>query len=62
MKFDEHFFIQILMALNKKKNLESVAKVYQDLGKHAKAMYRNLNFTLTDSQIKVLKEIRLDLC
>ena len=62
LKFDEHFFIQILMALNKKKNLESVAKVYQDLGRHAKAMYRNLNFTLTDSQIKVLKEIRLDLC
>ena len=62
LKFDEHFFIQILMALNKKRMSESSSKVYQHLGEHAKKMYKNLDFTLTDAQIKVLKEIRLDLC
>ena len=62
LKFDEHFFIQILMGLNKKRISESSSKIYQNLGEHAKNMYMNLDFTLTNSQIKVLKEIRLDLC
>ena len=62
LKFDEHFFIQILMALNKNRIKDSSAKVYKDLGEYAKIMYKNLKFTLTDSQISVLKEIRLDLC
>ena len=62
LKFDEHFFIQILMALNKNRIKESSAKVYKELGEYAKTMYKNLKFTLTDSQISVLKEIRLDLC
>ena len=32
-----------------------------NLGDYAKKMYKNLNFTLTNSQINVLKQIRIDL-
>ena len=62
LKFDEHFFIQILMALNKNRIADTSAQVYQNLGEYVKKMYKNLKFTLTDSQISVLREIRIDLC
>jgi len=62
LKFDEHFFIQILMALNTNRIKTSKGKIYRSLGDHAKSMYKNLNFKLTNAQIKVLKEIRLDIC
>ena len=62
LKFDEHFFIQILMALNKNRIKTSKGKVYRLLGDHAKSMYKNLSFNLTNAQIEVLKEIRIDFC
>ena len=62
LKFDEHFFIQILMALNKNRIETSKGKIYTNLGDHAKSMYKNLSFNLTNAQIKVLREIRSDLC
>ncbi len=62
LKFDEHFFLQLLMALNKKKIEISKGEVFEYLGDYTKQMYKNLNFNLTNAQIKVLKQIRLDLC
>ena len=36
--------------------------MFEYLGDYTKKMYKNLNFNLTNAQIKVLKQIRLDLC
>tara|TARA_Y100000590_G_scaffold62257_1_gene66531 strand:+ start:1092 stop:3188 length:2097 start_codon:yes stop_codon:yes gene_type:complete len=61
LKYDEHFFLQILMALNKNKMETSKGEIFNNLGIHTKTMYKNLNFQLTNAQIEVLREIRLDL-
>ena len=61
IKFDEHFFFQILMALRKKKNQDSTGRVFDKRGNILKSIYHNLPFQLTQSQINVLKEISSDL-
>ena len=61
LKFDEHFFLQLLMALRKKRIENTNGKVYLKRGHYVKKMYDEIPFTLTNSQIKVLKEIRSDL-
>jgi len=61
IKFDEHFFFQILMALRKKKNQDSTGRVFDKRGNILKSIYHNLPFQLTQSQIDVLKEISSDL-
>ena len=61
LKFNEHFFIQLLMALKKKNIKKNNGVAYPDRGDYLKKIYKNLNFKLTKAQIKVLREIRLDL-
>ena len=61
MKFNEHFFLQLLKALNKKKNESYKGKEYKELGKYAVEIYKSLSFNLTESQIKSLRDIRSDL-
>ncbi len=61
LKFNEHFFLQLLKALNKKKIESYQGKAYKELGKYAIEIYKSLNFTLTNSQIKSLRDIRSDL-
>ena len=61
IKFNEHFFFQILMALRKKKNQESSGRQFNQRGEILKSIYHNLPFKLTQSQIDVLKEISSDL-
>ena len=61
LKFDEHFFLQLLMALRKKRIENTNGRVYVKKGHYVKKMYNEIPFTLTNSQIKVLKEIRSDL-
>ncbi len=61
IKFDEHFFFQILMALRKKKNKDCNGRTFSKKGSIVRDIYNNLSFELTSSQIKVLKEIRSDL-
>ena len=61
LKFNEHFFLQLLKALNKKKIEFYQGKAYKELGKYAIEIYKSLNFTLTNSQIKSLRDIRSDL-
>jgi len=61
LKFNEHFFLQLLKALNKKKNESYKGKEYKELGKYAVEIYKSLSFNLTESQIKSLRDIRSDL-
>jgi len=61
LKFNEHFFIQLLMALKRKNLKNNLGKSYPKRGKYLKTIYENLNFELTPAQIKVLREIRTDL-
>ena len=61
IKFDEHFFFQLLMALRKRNNNTSNGRIFDKKGDIVKRVYSNLNFELTSSQINVLREIRADL-
>ena len=61
LKFDEHFFLQLLMALKKEFNCRIGTKPLDKTGPHVKLIYDQLNFELTDAQNRVLKEIRTDL-
>ena len=61
LKFDEHFFLQLGVAL-KKDTLDRIGT--NPLGKtgpYAKLIYRQLDFELTSAQKRVLKEIHDDL-
>ena len=61
LKFDEHFFLQLLMAL-RKKNLQYAGTIpLNDIGPYFKIISESLNFELTNSQKKVIKEIHFDL-
>jgi len=61
LKFDEHFFLQLLMALKKESNCRVGTTPLDKTGPHVKLIYDQLNFELTDAQNRVLKEIRTDL-
>ena len=61
LKFNEHFFLQLLKALNKKKLESYEGKVYDELGEYAIKIYKSLEFNLTKAQIKSLRDIRSDL-
>ena len=61
LKFDEYFFFQLVLAMNKYKLNHCKAKKFQELGEYAIKMYKSLNFELTNAQIKVMREIRKDL-
>jgi len=61
LKFDELFFLQLLMALKKQYVESKEGTQFTDRGPYVKAIYNSLNFELTNSQIKVLREIRGDL-
>ena len=61
LKFNEHFFIQLLMALKRKNLKNNIGKSYLQRGEYLKTIYDDLNFELTSAQIRVLREIRTDL-
>ena len=61
LKFNEHFFLQLLKSLNKKTIESYKGQKFQEIGEYASAIYKNLKFKLTDSQINVLRDIRSDL-
>ena len=61
LKFDEYFFFQIVLAMNKHQISNYKSKKFNDLGEYAISMYKSLDFKLTDSQIKVMQDIRKDL-
>ena len=61
LKYNEHFFIQLLMALKKHHIKKNDGIAFLKRGDYLKQIYESLNFTLTDAQIRVLREIRSDL-
>lgn len=61
LKFDEHFFLQLLMALRKESVKSTGATPLTESGPYIKRIYDELPFELTDAQKRVLKEIRRDM-
>ena len=61
LKFDEHFFLQLLVAL-KKHNIQTIGtEAMPDIGPYFKTISRSLDFELTKAQKKVIQEIHSDL-
>ena len=61
LKFDEHFFLQLLMALRKMSLQHSGSKPLLDMGPYFKLISDSLGFELTGAQKKVINEIQIDL-
>ena len=62
LKFDEHFFLQLILAL-KRSNLKRNKTIkFTNKDNFVKKIFNQIPFNLTNSQIKVLKDIRDDLC
>ena len=61
LKFDEHFFLQLLMALRKETHAREGTNPLNKTGPHVKLIYDQLPFELTSAQKRVLKEIRFDI-
>ena len=61
LKFDEHFFLQLLLVYKKNKFQFNKAKPLTDIGPYFKTISSRLQFELTDSQKRVVKEIHSDL-
>ena len=62
LKFDEHFFLQLILAL-KRSNLKRNKTIkFTNKDNFVKKIFNQIPFNLTNAQIKVLKDIRDDLC
>ncbi len=61
LKFDEHFFLQLGVALRKKTLDRIGTKPLDKVGPYVKLIYNQLNFELTKAQKSALKEIQDDL-
>ncbi len=61
LKFDELFFLQILMAKKRIYTKKETTKAYPKIGNYTKNIYEKLSFKLTDAQIKGMREIRKDI-
>ena len=61
LKFDEHFFLQLLVAL-KKYNIQTIGtEAMPDIGPYFKTISGSLDFELTKAQKKVIQEVHSDL-
>ncbi len=61
LKFDEHFFLQLLMALRKASLQQTGATAFKETGDRLQPVYDQLEFELTEAQKRVVREIRADL-
>ena len=61
LKFDEHFFLQMLMALRKSAIKQTKTKALSKIGPYLKIITNSLEFDLTKSQKMVLKDIKGDM-
>ncbi|MFL3026401.1 MAG: ATP-dependent DNA helicase RecG [Candidatus Neomarinimicrobiota bacterium] len=61
LKFNEHFFFQLLMFTRKALNKKLPSKSLKKTGIQTKMIYNNINFELTNAQKRSLKEINDDL-
>lgn len=61
-KFEEFFFIQLMLALRKYQMKQAPKGIsYDEIGPVTEELYRILPFDLTDAQKKVMREIRADM-
>ena len=61
LKFDEHFFLQLLMALRKRNIQHTGTEPLPDIGPYFKSISDSIGFELTKAQKRVIKEIHTDL-
>ena len=61
LKFDEHFFLQLFMAVRKSSSKKIGTKALNKIGPKYKIISESLDFELTNAQKKVIKEIKSDL-
>ena len=61
LKFDEHFFLQLLLALRKSTIKSYGAKRLSDVGPYFRLVSETLDFELTDAQKNVIQEIHMDM-
>ena len=61
LKFDEHFFLQLFMAIRKKSIKSLGTKSLNDIGPYFRTISESLNFELTGAQKKVIQEIHADI-
>ena len=61
LKFDEHFLLQIFMALIKKNIKSEKTKALKDVGPYFKSIRNTLRFELTKAQKRVIREIHADM-
>ncbi|MDP6499488.1 MAG: ATP-dependent DNA helicase RecG [Candidatus Marinimicrobia bacterium] len=61
LKFDEHYFLQLLMALRKKSYETIGTNALTKSGPHVQQIETELGFELTAAQQKVIQEIRIDI-
>ena len=61
LKFDEHFFLQLLMALRKALSGDRGGRKMSEAGPYVKPIFDALGFELTEAQKRVLSEIRSDM-
>ncbi len=61
LKFDEHFFLQLLMLLRKKSYEKIGTNALTKSGVQVQQIEDELGFELTDAQQKVIQEIRVDI-
>ena len=61
LKFDEHFLLQIFMAIRKKNIKSAKTKSLKDIGPYFRKISDSLSFELTNAQKRVVKEIHTDM-
>ncbi len=61
LKFDEHFFLQLLMALRRKALQKESTRSLSEVGPYFERITDQMEFELTNAQKRVIKEIRSDL-
>ena len=61
LKFDEHFFLQLLVALKKNEIKSNGTKALSDIGPYFKKISKSLDFELTNAQKRVIQDIHKDL-
>ena len=60
LKFDEHFFLQLLMAVRRRSLDALPGRKFPELGPLVRQIYRSLPYRLTNAQVRVMREIRGD--
>ncbi len=61
LKFDEHFFLQLLLGLRKQMAFSYQTKRLIDIGPYFRPISEALDFELTNAQKKVIQDVHLDM-